>query len=605
MNGPADKPLITAIIPVGNLSGKLKNLQVTLNQAIHLPIEIVIVLDLKDNQTKQEIDELIISLNSTKIRLFQGAYGSPGETRNAGMEYVDTKWICFWDADDIADVENFLWMVNQADMQKADVVIGNFVHMDFQSGKVLKSLPLSGTLASDLVSILANPGLWRFAFRFDAIQGCIFKQWKLAEDQDFLIQSKFWEKDVIVFNKNVYRYNQNVGEQLTASFRKSSEIQKSIESVFSRISQSKYENQSKEVLGILALKQIFTYIKMQKGIPEVRVGTLLLAQYFRIFKNKGILSLFLLFQLKVRKSERTTSIFLQGGLGNNLFQISAANSQNSQKIRFILWREDVSRIQPIIEKFSSKKNSETFILMNSFVRRILNLGLRNSIENYGRRPLKFQPLVELFLCIYFSFAFMEMTKVKFGNDIGWSRIDNKNRHYFLVGYFQSYKYLTWPSDILEISQILPPPPEEISLQAIKECPLVVHVRLGDYRDEPKFGIPSHSYYRNAIERMMKTGEFKKIWLFSDEPEAALDFIPNNFRQCVQVERFNHLGTMSTLSTMNLGSGFVIGNSTFGWWGAFLAKNSSAPVIVPGQWFRSIAGPLDLIPAEWIKNAPNF
>jgi glycosyltransferase involved in cell wall biosynthesis len=605
VKGPADKPLITAVIPVGRLSGKLKNLQVTLIQATRLPIEIVIVLDLDDNQIKQEAEDLILSLNSAKIRLFQGVYGSPGNTRNTGMEHVDTKWICFWDADDIVDVENFIWMVYQGDTQKADIVIGSFVEMDFESGEILKSHHLGGTLSSDLVSILANPGLWRFAFRFDAIKGCIFKDWKLAEDQDFLIQSKFWEKDVIVFNKNVYGYNQNVGGQLTATFRKSSEIQKSIESIFSRISQSKHENHSKKVLGILALKQIFTYIRMQSGITEVRIGTQLLAQFFRIFKVIGILSLFLLFRLKASKGERVTSIFLQGGLGNNLFQISAANSLNPQKIRFVLWKEDASRIQPIIEKFSSKKNCETFILRSSFIRRILNLGLRNSIKNYGQKPVKFQTLVEIFLCAYFSFAFREMTKVKFGEDVGWSQIENKNRHYLLVGYFQSYKYLTWPSDLLEISQLLPPPTEEMSLQAIQDCPLVVHVRLGDYRDEPKFGIPSHSYYKNAIEKMMNTGEFKKIWLFSDEPEAALDFIPLNFWQCVQAEKFNHLGSMSTLSTMNLGSGFVIGNSTFGWWGAFLAKIRSAPVIVPEQWFRSITDPVDLIPVKWEKNAPNF
>ena len=252
MNGPADKPLITAVIPVGRLSGKLKNLQVTLSQAIRLPIEIVVVLDLDDNQIKQEAEELILTLNSPKIRLFQGVYGSPGKTRNTGMEHVDTKWICFWDADDIANVENFIWMVHQGDIQKADVVIGNYVDMDFQSGEILKSHHLGGTLNSDLVSILANPGLWRFAFRFDAIKGCVFKDWKLAEDQDFLIQSKFWEKDVIVFNKNVYRYNKNVGGQLTATFRKSSEIKKSIDSVFIRVSQSKHENQRKKVLSILA-----------------------------------------------------------------------------------------------------------------------------------------------------------------------------------------------------------------------------------------------------------------------------------------------------------------------------------------------------------------
>ena len=40
----------------------------------------------------------------------------------------------------------------------------------------------------------------------------------------------------------------------------------------------------------------------------------------------------------------------------------------------------------------------------------------------------------------------------------------------------------------------------------------------------------------------------------------------------------------TLEKMRWGSGYVIGNSSFSWWGAFLSHTKNAPTVAPKPWF---------------------
>jgi hypothetical protein len=54
----------------------------------------------------------------------------------------------------------------------------------------------------------------------------------------------------------------------------------------------------------------------------------------------------------------------------------------------------------------------------------------------------------------------------------------------------------------------------------------------------------------------------------------------------------------TLELMRYGRAYVIANSSFSWWGAYLRMNHRASVYAPKKWFKGMEDPADLIPPDW-------
>jgi hypothetical protein len=142
--------------------------------------------------------------------------------------------------------------------------------------------------------------------------------------------------------------------------------------------------------------------------------------------------------------------------------------------------------------------------------------------------------------------------------------------------------------------------EEFRLLSIIERPLVVHVRLGDYLDQSEFGIPSVDYYNAAIEKLLATQKYSKIWVFSDDLEGAKLRLSLDYGVGIRFVRSDEYSSAVTLEIMRLGNGYVIANSTFGWWAAVLSKNNNAEIVAPDPWFSRIKEPVNLIPNHWTR-----
>lgn len=173
-----------------------------------------------------------------------------------------------------------------------------------------------------------------------------------------------------------------------------------------------------------------------------------------------------------------------------------------------------------------------------------------------------------------------------------------------LGYFQSWLY----SNPFEIAQLLggPRPSEpsawfdELLQKAREEKPVVVHVRLGDYREQAGWTVAS-DYYSKSLESLHAETSLRKVWLFSDEPDAAVDMLK------APLERFDaevveppdqSLDPAAVLSAMTLGAAFVLANSTFSYWAARMSGAPAERIFVPDPWFTEGPDLPSLVPPEW-------
>jgi hypothetical protein len=302
-----------------------------------------------------------------------------------------------------------------------------------------------------------------------------------------------------------------------------------------------------------------------------------------------------------------TKVLISGGLGNQLFQLASGlfvADRSSLELEFA--SRDLRRNNagtPEILDFLLPG----FVHWNDGIRtkrireKYQNLLLRISSENSQIRKF-FLRFVVSFLNTSFG---LRKHRYFINNGVGFDgSILKSTRNSFLVGYFQNYFI---PSNSKVFSQLSDLRPTHISNaleglvhEALLVRPLIVHVRLTDYRMESEIGLLPDSYYTISIKSAFVSCEFKEIWLFSDEPLEAIHFIPKEFRHLVKQNLDLNLSSAQTLHLMRYGAGYVIANSTFSWWGAFLRFDVNAPVYAPTPWFLQGSSPKDISPPEWIS-----
>jgi hypothetical protein len=139
---------------------------------------------------------------------------------------------------------------------------------------------------------------------------------------------------------------------------------------------------------------------------------------------------------------------------------------------------------------------------------------------------------------------------------------------------------------------------ELEKSSARENPLIVHLRFGDYKNEPHFGVLTKDYYVNAVKLATHTREFGAIWVFSDEMKLARQLI--NFEIDLPIRFIENLGnsTATNFDAMRLGHGYIIANSSYSWWAARLSRNRVTLVIAPKPWFIGVDDDQSLIPPFW-------
>jgi hypothetical protein len=134
----------------------------------------------------------------------------------------------------------------------------------------------------------------------------------------------------------------------------------------------------------------------------------------------------------------------------------------------------------------------------------------------------------------------------------------------------------------------------------------LHIRLGDYKILPHHQINIESYILKAIQYVPKDS---RILVFSDEAAVYkpvfLQFFARMGRTVEIVDIPDEVEALFSMSHC-LG-GAIVANSTFSWWGAYLAHQrhpnpSEYKAIYPANWGKGLPAATDVVPSWGIKLA---
>lgn len=171
--------------------------------------------------------------------------------------------------------------------------------------------------------------------------------------------------------------------------------------------------------------------------------------------------------------------------------------------------------------------------------------------------------------------------------------DNTN----LVGFFQSEKYFkhieseirkdfTFKDDIVDDCK-------EVVEELLNGNPIALHIRRTDYLINPNHYALDLEYYEEALSKFDSNRE---VVIFTDDPLWVSQ------QKLFETDRFllgENIDSYHDLYLMTQCSDFIIANSTFSWWGAWLANTGK--VIAPSKWFGPGNYDLDtkdLYPKHW-------
>jgi hypothetical protein len=305
-------------------------------------------------------------------------------------------------------------------------------------------------------------------------------------------------------------------------------------------------------------------------------------------------------------------VSLVGGLGNQLFQYANARANNPEKklqliFEFGVKNQKHSLNKEITDLTIDNYDSITFVKRLFRVKRILhNLILRTSSPCKNQAKfLSIRRFSHSIAKLIFNCLHLGRISVISQTGIGYSNpgLETNQKNTFQIGYFQHHKWDNYELVYNHLKSLSVKDPSPVFLDYtnsfLSKKVLIVHCRLGDYALEKNFGIPTKRYFDNAINYQLNQMDYDELVFFTNDKSGSDKFIDRKFKARVIAED-SGLSASETLELMRLGSGYVISNSTFSWWGAFLSRSENALVVCPTPWFIALKEPQGLIPPNWIR-----
>jgi hypothetical protein len=188
----------------------------------------------------------------------------------------------------------------------------------------------------------------------------------------------------------------------------------------------------------------------------------------------------------------------------------------------------------------------------------------------------------------------------------WPGIELSGRNSYLSGYWQSEKYFADVRDMVKSAFTFREAPTGQNLELTRQMEasnsVSVHIRLGDYRTNAEtarfHGLCGPEYYARAVNFIREQILDARFFVFSDEPDLARQLLPQEAPLHIIS---GNMGPQSyrDMLLMACCRHHIIANSTFSWWGAWLAEHTEQIVVAPREWFAGSDEPMnDIYLPNW-------
>jgi len=292
-------------------------------------------------------------------------------------------------------------------------------------------------------------------------------------------------------------------------------------------------------------------------------------------------------------------IYLQGGLGNQMFQFAFAS---------ILADKHKCKLYLDTSFYRSSYNK------NNIFNRTFELYIFNNHYNIATKQqilfLKSNKFINIIKNL-FGYSILNLYKesaIKFNYKIFDYKIP-----LYLEGYFQSYKYLhnyeSFINELFQFNSFLLTKENKDILNSYKfSTTISVHIRRGDYIAIKEInnihGFIGLDYYKNAINFIINILQINYQFIFFSDD---IQWVKNNFsalnNKITFIDFNEDKNSWMNMYLMSKCDHNIIANSSFSWWGAWLNKNPSKIVICPRKWYNDNEknhDSIDLIPESWIR-----
>lgn len=288
------------------------------------------------------------------------------------------------------------------------------------------------------------------------------------------------------------------------------------------------------------------------------------------------------------------SIFirLRGGLGNQMFQYASALRLSHEKNKKL-----------IIDDFSGFLNDKEY--QRSFM---LDYFYVTSAKIFDNKIFSLIYLIKFKLFFFLNKRLYINTFNYFDDNFSITDISfYKKKNVYLNGLWQDFKYFDHLKNKISKEFTLKKRYRVNILNSFKNFnpnnSVAVHIRNYDKKQKQKKNNLPELYYLRAFEYIVKKIKNPKFYVFSDDVRYV-NFLLKNFKYDFII--VNNLSSENNeiidFNLMSQFKNFIVANSTFSWWSAYLSNFNNKIIVYPNKNLNDYSKKWEFnleVPNDWI------